>query len=278
MILNKKYPLSNSAQSNLRITIGLGVFVSLFLMFFQPFELYEPGIENRYLKIAGYGAITMGLMFFSHYLILPHFDEGRWTVGKEILTITLLIVFIGVGNYLYSVWVFNWTRISILAILRFIGYTLAVGIFPVTILTLLKQNQLDRKYRKDAEIINVNLLQATESNTPNEYLELIGDYKDRLLLIPGNIIYIESKGNYIHIHYMEKGNLQQKELRSSLKNVQNQLTGFEYLFRSHRAFLVNLRQIKKVSGNAQGLRLEMAHVTQEVPVARSRVQTFKQMG
>ncbi|HMT30713.1 MAG TPA: LytTR family transcriptional regulator DNA-binding domain-containing protein, partial [Bacteroidia bacterium] len=41
-----------------------------------------------------------------------------------------------------------------------------------------------------------------------------------------------------------------------------------FIIRTHRAYLVNLRKVKKVEGNSQGYRLVFENVDETVPVAR----------
>jgi DNA-binding LytR/AlgR family response regulator len=65
-------------------------------------------------------------------------------------------------------------------------------------------------------------------------------------------------------------------LRSTLKKMEEQLTGHEDFFRCHRMYIVNLAQVTEVSGNAQGLRLHLAGLKEPVPVSRSLTETVKE--
>ena len=275
MIWHKKYPLSKNRQTKAFITIGFGIFVALFLAIFQPFELSAPGLAYRYLKIGGYGMITMLVLVGYHFVVLPYFDDQKWTVGKEITAIILLMIVIGLFNYLYTASIFHWSGALIWGLLQFVAYTLAVGVIPVTILTLLKQNQLQRRHLNEAQQINAAIPQESLPKSKSAMIHLEGDYNDDLTLDPNHILFIESIGNYIEVHFLAEGKILKKELRSTLTKAQKQLRPYDQFFKTHRAYLVNLQHIKHVSGNAQGLRLTLSEELKEVPVARSRIKEFR---
>ena len=276
MIWHKKYPLSKNHKTKVFITLGFGTFVALFLAIFQPFELSAPGLEYRYLKIGGYGIITMLVLANYHYVVLPLFDDQSWTVGREITAIFTLIMVIGTFNYLYTAYIFHWSSTIIFGgLLQFVAYTFAVGAFPVTILTLLKQNQLQRRHLDEAQQINVAIHHDSPPASNPQVINLEGDYNNNLNLDPNHILFIESIGNYIAVHYLEQGKILKKELRSTLTKAQKQLLPYDQFFKTHRAYIVNLQYIKHVSGNAQGLRLTLSEELKEVPVARSKIKEFR---
>ena len=48
-----------------------------------------------------------------------------------------------------------------------------------------------------------------------------------------------------------------------------------HIIKCHRAFLVNLRHVVKVSGNAQGYRLQVGECREEVLVSRAYIRVVK---
>ncbi|MFQ5674627.1 MAG: LytTR family DNA-binding domain-containing protein [bacterium] len=64
-------------------------------------------------------------------------------------------------------------------------------------------------------------------------------------------------------------------LRTSLNRVEKLLRKHPAIFRCHRTAIVNLRNVKSASGNSQGYQLKLKHIDQAVPVARSRVHSFR---
>jgi len=43
----------------------------------------------------------------------------------------------------------------------------------------------------------------------------------------------------------------------------------------HRAFLVNIANIEQAKGNAQGLRLQLKHTDDEIPVSRNYINDLR---
>jgi DNA-binding LytR/AlgR family response regulator len=48
-------------------------------------------------------------------------------------------------------------------------------------------------------------------------------------------------------------------------------------FRCHRTYIVNTSKIADVSGNAQGLKLEIEKTEFKIPVSRSQIPEFKKL-
>jgi DNA-binding LytR/AlgR family response regulator len=92
--------------------------------------------------------------------------------------------------------------------------------------------------------------------------------KDFLTLPAQDLLFIEADDNYCTVVYLERDKVHKKLLRSSLTRLENQVTAFN-IVRCHRSYLVNLDQVKSVSGNAQGYRLHFPMTPGTVPVARS---------
>jgi DNA-binding LytR/AlgR family response regulator len=65
--------------------------------------------------------------------------------------------------------------------------------------------------------------------------------------------------------------------RISLKQFELQIADFPSFFRCHRAYLVNLAQIKNVSGNSQGYFLSFQDATEKVPVSRAQLASFNNL-
>ena len=92
-----------------------------------------------------------------------------------------------------------------------------------------------------------------------------------------DLIYIESEGNYIKVTYLHDGNVQQKMIRNTLKQIEQMVLSFNHIIRCHRAFLVNTHQVIKIDGNARGYYLTLRNCSQEVPVSRAYTTLIKQM-
>lgn len=116
----------------------------------------------------------------------------------------------------------------------------------------------------------------------NESLEIIFTAEngtEKISLLRNELIYIEAEDNYTGITYFQKGIPVKRLLRSSLSRIESQ-QHVPSVVRCHRSFLVNLDQVERVSGNAQGYRFCIRGTQIEVPVGRKyagAVQHFKAM-
>ena len=64
--------------------------------------------------------------------------------------------------------------------------------------------------------------------------------------------------------------------RIQLSEFETQLKEASSLVRCHRSYMVNLKKVKNVSGNAQGLKLELINQSEIIPVSRKYIPIVKQ--
>jgi len=107
-------------------------------------------------------------------------------------------------------------------------------------------------------------------------VNITGESKESLLVSPSDIIYIESVANYLSIKYLQDGELKQKRIRNTLKNVEETLAGYPFLLHCHRAFLVNTRFITHVEGNAAGCQLHLFSIDHTIPVSKANIDAIRQ--
>ena len=106
---------------------------------------------------------------------------------------------------------------------------------------------------------------------------LDGCLRDVTEFTPLDFLYAESDGNYVSIHYTKDSKEKELLLRATMSQIEEAFSAMPRAVKCHRAFLVNIDKVEKVSGNAQGLRLRMAHCSEEVPVSRAHVNKVKQL-
>ena len=266
--------------NNWKSTLFATIFISLFIPLFEPFGLSNLDIANKKLILAGYGLITL-ITLMIDIVILPFlikgiFDEKRWTNGKQITFMLWIFFTIGLGNYLYSGYIFKFDLLNLKYFLNFEILTLAIGIIPAIIILLWKNNTYLKQNLKSA-----NELTGTLSDSPDTFKQsiphLFTSYngKDSIELTEDEILFVESEGNYCYIYYLSSNNQARKLLRTTLKNIEANIPIGSSLFKSHRAFIVNPKQIKKISGNAQGYRLAFKYTDKEASVSRQYINDFK---
>jgi len=77
--------------------------------------------------------------------------------------------------------------------------------------------------------------------------------------------------NYVVINDIT---LSKQTFRSTLSKLADELLVYN-IVRCHRSYLVNINAIKSVSGNAQGLKLQLKNTEQIIPVSRKYISKIK---
>ena len=274
--LSQKYPYE---ENKWKLIIPISLFIALFMLIFQPFGLNELEMENKWLVLVGYGAVTFIILFINlamPRLIFPgSFNDEKWNVWKEILSIMLILFTVGLGNLLYSYWMMGF-HLTLKNGLIFQIYTLAVGIIPVSVLIILKQNYLNRKNRESAGAISTSLAYRKKDSLNTQILRITSDNeKDGIELMVKNLLFIKSEGNYITIGYLLDGKARKTLLRNTLKYASRLFSPYPFIYQCHRSWLVNMDRISRVTGNSQGLRIELEGLEDDIPVARKQINDFK---
>ncbi len=265
--------------------VGEGTFIGLFLILFQPFGILDWNDPNKNLYLAGYGFVTFlcGLLlrFGIFKTFTKYHSETKWNIGKEILSIMLLILLITIGNCIYSIFIFNIQQ-SFQSFLGMLFAVLVIGIFPTVFGVMLNYIYQLKKYNQPIVIQQSQVFdnqQVTDIVFDKKTINLIAENeKDTLNVSLENLFYIESSDNYSTVFYQKEtdGKLQKELLRSSLTRLESQILSSN-IVRCHRSFIVNLDKVIKVTGNAQGYKLHLSSHELLVPVARKYSEVIERL-
>ena len=274
-LLNQPYPCEDPVRRRWAKAFWIGVFVGLFLLVFQPFGLNIWVTPNKTVKILGFGLIsflvTAGLSLLLPVFLPKLFTNERWTVGREILWITAHITLIGLVNYFYINWLIA-NPIYAIQLFGMIVVTFLIGIFPSAGSVLVNYILRLKKYQQAAREIPVREHHAEspgkESAQPVLITLTAENEKDTLSFPPADLLCIESSDNYSTVAYLKNNQPVKTLLRSSLSRLETQLAGNAVLVRCHRSYIINLENVEKVTGNAQGYKLHLHDGSFQIPVAR----------
>ena len=264
------------------IILVISPFISIFLVIFQPFGLQGLESDRKTLILAGYGLVTFVVLCID-LLIVPFifpsvFKEEKWTVAKEIFFFIIIIVTIAAGNYLYSVLLSIVSWVGFQGFIVFTGFTLCIAIIPAIGIIVISHNALLRKNLKASAQLSQMIVEKKGGGVSNDHnLVITSDNKNQKIDTPAsNLICIESEGNYVNTWFLEEGKIVRLLIRNTIKNIENQIQEAENLFKCHRAYIINLSYIDKVTGNSQGYRLLIRYLDKEIPVARNYSKSFKE--
>lgn len=290
-LLTQPYPaLDSSWKTQIRHSAGIGTFVGVFLLVFQPFNLDDWQTNDKALKILGFGLVSFGLTLVN-FTVWPRlfprfFAEMNWTVGRAISFVNTHILITAVGNYLYLALLVGF-NVGGQGLIGMIVATFLVGLFPTAgaivtnyVVRLRQYSQQASQLRQaaisaDSPSVSAPNLSAVSPASSPALITLIADNeKDTLMVAPAELLCIESSDNYCTVFFLKADKPTKILLRSSLSRMETQVAGAGRLVRCHRSYIVNLDQVARVTGNAQGYKLHLTDAQTIVPVARKYNETI----
>lgn len=152
------------------------------------------------------------------------------------------------------------------------------AIVAIIVIYQLRNDKL-RQRLDEVEQMNRLLEQRQESivETQKEMVEFIGQgLKSHLMVAPADILYVESMANYADICYIADNEIHHSTLRITLKQVKETLASCENIIQCHRAFLVNLNFIQKITDRNSGYQLQLFGLEKQIPVSRANESVIKQ--
>lgn len=254
-------------------SLAIGIFIGFFLWFFQPFDINILGYTD--LEIWFFGGISFTVFFIAHTLlplIFPHiYPENKWTVGSQILFYLLILLLIATLNGLYINYLndlrFNWANYGFI-ILR----TLLIGIIPISLYVLLSFYWKHSNMSKRALSLRGILPKSSDPEEVPPYLIKTHIKGETFPLNEDTFLYAKASGNYIEVYVSQQ---KPSVYRMNLSDLGTQLHSSKQLLRCHRSYLVNVKQVRNITGNAQGLKLWLGETEDFVPVSRTYIDQVK---
>ena len=164
-IFRQPFPHNSSWQYGLKTAAGFGIFISIFLLLFRPFDMDK--IDTTLLVKASiiFGLVTFSCIFLSNFFLnyfFPKiFSEEKWTTGKQIINMGAIVILVGLVNYLVAPLLFDisltWNNVF-----QFQLTTMSVGILPIIIYTLYIQNHWLQQFKQEAATLQKKLEEKKE--------------------------------------------------------------------------------------------------------------------
>lgn len=275
--LREPYPYYyNNTKKIVFLLLLVCVLSFSFSYFFEPFDvnITEHKINSIWiLFLHAFIPLPIGFVYFS--LLNRTLNEGtNWTLKKELLNLSIILLIVGIVSFLIRDIIYinsnNW---SVRYFWEEIRNTFLVGILLLILLLPLNLERLIKKHSTSLMRLSITSPKVTSKiiaiKTPikNECFEL--NIKD--------FIFAKVESNYIEIYTFSFGEVQKKLIRMPLKELQDQLEEFTYIFKTHRSYLINTHAIESISGNAQGYQLRLKKCSITIPVSRSNIAVFNKM-
>ncbi|WP_161496101.1 LytR/AlgR family response regulator transcription factor [Zobellia sp. OII3] len=250
----------------------------LFSYLFEPFAINP--LEN---KINGFWIvilhafipipIAMGYLFLLNKTVK---NTSRWTLGKEFLHLSLILLIIGLVDFLLRDFIYtnpdNW---SLRYLWEEIRNTFLVGSLVLAVILPLNLERLLYRHLSFLKRLPTNPSTATISNSIHIDTPIAGEQFE---LNMDKFLFAKVESNYTEIVCSNTNGFEKSLKRLTLKELEQQLNPFSFVFKSHRSYLVNLNSIESISGNAQGYMLRLKNYSEsDIPVSRSTIEEFNRI-
>ncbi len=258
-----------------------GIVTVLVIMVLMPLDFDRFPFSERFMLAIVFGTVasaTVGLSVFALQKLAPEWViEDHWTVGREIVLIFVVIVLICLVNFIVLLIIgMNDNEVTETLVLV-IGYTLLISFFPVLLMVLTEQVLHQKAKLKESERLTQALQPVVGSSKKasqkvnEDPIELAAETGIvELVVLPSQIEYIQSDGNYAEIFYSDSVlNPQKKLIRNRLKYFSDVLPHPPFMH-CHKSYIVNLDKVTSVTGNARNFELLLADRTERIPVSRSK--------
>lgn len=296
-LLQSSYPVSYQRWKAVWIPALIVFFI---LYFLQPFGISQIDEGQKLGMALGNTLISAAASILFNYLLpllFPsYYKEQNWTLGKHVLSLLGLLVTIAVGVWAYLSWQMQ-VWLGGREFFLVLSWVLILAVFPCVFFSLWNRNLQLARNLKEATELNACLsgrMAAEKDKTekdgeespvseaeemPVPLLTFAGGTREVLQLEATAFRYAESEGNYVKVTYLSKETEKclRKTLRATMKQAEAAVAEAPYIVRCHRAFLVNVRAVRKVDGNSQGYRLQLEGCDEEIPVSRAYAKEVRRL-
>lgn len=273
-ILSKQYPRNYIVKKPYT-----GALLFLFLLFgylvmYKPLGVHNSRSFSFSLTMLLY-CIGSAVLIFILAIVIKQtncFSKNReWTFNKELVSDIILLLGGGVAPFLLGYFIegpsYRWNLPTFSD--SFIRAIL-IGCIPILPFTLLNFRYLHTK-----DIEQEFKPEVQEDAISEQPVQIVSQLKrENLKFYPNRLLYAESEGNYVAFYILTDGKVEKTMIRNSISNIEEQLSVIPFFIRTHRAFIVNVKQVRLKKGNSLGYRLKLSGTDTEIPVSRQNVSKF----
>ena len=284
-IISLPYPYLFSLKRNILLACIFGLFIyfinSLVIdeaVVFSHFTLSK----NNVCLLAGFStflSILFVVELIPQLFFKPELKE-TWTTGKEFLLIVSLIFTIAFFNTSLS-YIVSKSGVSFNLIDSFLNallFTIALGAVPTILVLWLNYTILLKRNLKAVSLYNQQLESKIEKQVKEDkaLVEIQTNNKSEIIQLDlHSFLFAKSEGNYTDI-FIDLGNgVTTKTFRLTIKQLEEALTAYPWIIRTHRSYVINTNNINETFGNARNFRIHFKGIDLEVPVSRNRFEAFK---
>lgn len=236
---------------------------------FEPFHIDYNEHKMSYGWISMIHSFSPVIVLLALALLVKIFQLNmRWRLIKEVAFLVCFFILTGITQFLIRDLIYhnenNWSMHYLIEEIR---NTLLAGSLFCIILIPYHRNRFSR-----GEVISKYLTGYTTTDT--EQSQSIKENKIKIHdfdLLLDQFLFAKAEGNYLEI-YLNIESQHKLLIRMTLKDFESLLKPYPHIVKTHRSYIINCHQIKKVTGNAQGY---LVHIQRHViPVSRNNIKYF----
>ncbi len=121
----------------------------------------------------------------------------------------------------------------------------------------------------DQQVVSQKMLEKPEDELLSKSIEIISENQnENLNLLISDIAFIRSADNYVEVTKRSGDEFRKVLVRSTLKNIEQQLKIYPNFVRSHRTCIVNSHYIEKLNRSFNQNWLRLKGIEEKIPVSR----------
>lgn len=276
--MSQPAPVNEKPWLSVLLCVAIVIFI---LAIFEPFNFRLNSLGQVWVLV-GFALLTM-LVTSIAFVLFPKifkrfYNPDKWTTGKSLLNNVFFLIIMGIGVVCYDYFIVmkQLPEYFPMGFLVDLFAALTIGIVPLSIITIITQNNALKRNLNSSKEINQMLSERINISPKQEDLITLNkSTKESISIRPEDILYMESEGNYVNVHYRQDEKVTYKQIRSTIKQMEESLQNHPMFIRCHRAFIVNINYISNAEGNAQGYQLTLSNVPLEIPVSRTYLKNIK---
>ena len=267
-------------KEELRLFLGISIGVFLFILFFQPFPLDGFDFNNRLIFVAGLGLIVfvmLTLVRIGLSSIIQNLNNNKPETTLPYYMSGFIIMSLSSVAFAFYLYYVGSIPISFYIIFKVIVICLAPPVIIWMHDEVRSLRKVNESLRKELNETKHQLIEHRK-NIPDKIIEFISETGSENFSLPvSNVALIKSADNYVEIVYEKSGIYNNKLLRSSLRNIEQQLKPFPDFIRCHRTCIVNKKYIEKLNRTNNNYWLTLKGIDEQIPVSRQYLLKLKEI-
>ena len=275
--LKQPYPFYYEGKKLLQIISVMFLISFFFNYMLQPFDVNPQEQKIPYFSICIIHSFSPLFILLCIALICKLFSKTTedWKIKNECIIVFFLVLFTGITQFLIRDVLYdnplNWTWKYFT---EEVSNTFIAGVFLGPIIISINLNRQQLKNSQKADRISSAIIKGKKIIN-NTSVTIETEIKsEKFVFDSHSFMYAKAEGNYAEIFLKKEEKVQKLIKRIPIKNLETQLNAFPFIIKTHRSVLLNLNFIEKVTGNAQGYKVQLKDCPDTIPVSRNFIQSF----